>query len=164
MASMAYVSIPPTATRLQNELASTQPVKRTFTTPPASSPSPAPFSSPATSSLNLSSPTNAAFSLLPQMLLSSTLPGLDSKPNVKDRLSKGSPSLLTTRDPLSLPTISANFRRFVARSGPIFWFQDRVEEILFWRHGWKATSVWIAVYAFICALFSYKTPHKILFP
>lgn len=59
--------------------------------------------------------------------------------------------LLSTRDPLSIPITTTNFRRFVAKSGPIFWLQDRVEEIVLWRKSWKYTLVWMAAYAFICA-------------
>src|SRR6266478_5665619 len=37
--------------------------------------------------------------------------------------------LLSTKDPLSLPIMSANFKRFVTCVGPVFWIQDRLEEI-----------------------------------
>jgi hypothetical protein len=46
--------------------------------------------------------------------------------------------------------MSNNFRRFVAKVGPVFWVQDRVEEILLWRKGWRVTGTWMAVYAFLC--------------
>lgn len=38
----------------------------------------------------------------------------------------------------------------MARVGPVFWLQDRVEEVLMWRCGWKYTGIWIAGYAFLC--------------
>lgn len=38
----------------------------------------------------------------------------------------------------------------MARVGPVFWLQDRVEEVLMWRCGWKYTGVWIVSYAFLC--------------
>jgi hypothetical protein len=60
--------------------------------------------------------------------------------------------LLSSRDPLSLPIISNNFKRFVAKVGPVFWLQDRIEEILFWKRGWRRTLTWMAVYAFLCSL------------
>ncbi|KAG5644327.1 hypothetical protein DXG03_008685 [Asterophora parasitica] len=83
------------------------------------------------------------------MLLSSTLPPSSSGPKEKDIGSANSPLLLTTKDPLSLPTTSANFKRFVSKAGPIFWFQDRVEEVVMWRRGWRVTGVWMAAYAFL---------------
>jgi hypothetical protein len=61
-------------------------------------------------------------------------------------------TLLSCRDPLSLPIITNNFKRFVARVGPVFWLQDRIEEILFWKRGWRRTASWMALYAFLCAL------------
>ncbi|TDL16239.1 hypothetical protein BD410DRAFT_816777 [Rickenella mellea] len=61
-----------------------------------------------------------------------------------------SPRLLSSREPLSLPLTTANFRRFAAKSGPIFWLQDRIEEVLMWRNGWKVTAAWMAGYAFLC--------------
>jgi len=86
---------------------------------------------------------------LSQMLLSSALPvpaGMSS-PRSK---TTGAPKLLSTKDPLSLPITTANFKKFVAKSGPVFWLQDRIEEIITWKLGWKYTSVWMAVYAFLC--------------
>lgn len=61
-------------------------------------------------------------------------------------------TLLSSKDPLSLPIMTNNFKRFVAKVGPVFWFQDRVEEILFWKRGWKHTTTWMALYAFLCKL------------
>ncbi|KAG8805646.1 hypothetical protein FRC17_005407 [Serendipita sp. 399] len=58
--------------------------------------------------------------------------------------------LLSTRDSLSIPITAVNFRRFVSKSGAVFWLQDRVEEIIFWRKGWKVTVSWMAAYSFIC--------------
>lgn len=57
---------------------------------------------------------------------------------------------LSTHDPLSLSTMTTNFRRFVAKVGPLFWLQDRIEEIILWKKGWKRTTVWLAAYGFIC--------------
>jgi hypothetical protein len=58
---------------------------------------------------------------------------------------------MSTKDPLSLPTTTTNFRRFVGKCGPVFWFQDRVEEIFTWKKGWKVTTAWMAAYSFLCA-------------
>jgi hypothetical protein len=45
--------------------------------------------------------------------------------------------------------MSNNFRRFVTKVGPVFWMQDRVEEVLFWRKPvW--TWGWIMVWGCIC--------------
>ncbi|KIM28714.1 hypothetical protein M408DRAFT_329177 [Serendipita vermifera MAFF 305830] len=58
--------------------------------------------------------------------------------------------LLSTRDSLSIPITTVNFRRFVSKSGAVFWLQDRVEEVIFWRRGWKVTAAWMAAYSFLC--------------
>ncbi|QRW18065.1 integral peroxisomal membrane peroxin protein [Rhizoctonia solani] len=58
--------------------------------------------------------------------------------------------LLSNRDALSIQITTANFRRFVSRSGPVFWFQDRVEEIVLWKRGWCYTIAWGFVYSFMC--------------
>ncbi|EJC98532.1 uncharacterized protein FOMMEDRAFT_114364 [Fomitiporia mediterranea MF3/22] len=57
---------------------------------------------------------------------------------------------MSTRELLSLPTTTTHFRRFAAKSGPIWWLQDRIEEILMWKKGWKVTTAWMMTYAFIC--------------
>ncbi|OBZ68884.1 Peroxisomal membrane protein PEX29 [Grifola frondosa] len=95
------------------------------------------------------SPTKAGFNIS-QMLLSSTLQLPANAPSTPRGAGKGSSRLLTTRDPLSIPITTVNFRRFVAKSGPLFWLQDRLEEIVMWRKGWKYTVVWMAAYAFLC--------------
>ncbi|EAU82496.2 hypothetical protein CC1G_08247 [Coprinopsis cinerea okayama7 len=43
-----------------------------------------------------------------------------------------------------------NFKRFVSKIGPVFWLQDRIEEIVLWKRGWKVTLTWMALYAFLC--------------
>ena len=57
-----------------------------------------------------------------------------------------------TREPLSITTTTINFKRFIVKSGLVFWFLDQVEEVVMWRKGWKVTGVWMASYAFLCAL------------
>jgi hypothetical protein len=99
----------------------------------------------------VSSPAKNAVNLIPQILLSS-LPSnpprqSPSNPRAKQQIN----TLLSSRDPLSVPILTVNFKRFIERVGPIFWLQDRIEEIVLWKKGWKVTSVWIAAYAFFCA-------------
>lgn len=36
--------------------------------------------------------------------------------------------------------------------GPVFWVQDRVEEVLYWRKP-KWTWAWIMIWTFICTVF-----------
>ncbi|PFH47925.1 hypothetical protein AMATHDRAFT_6307 [Amanita thiersii Skay4041] len=130
-----------------------------------------------------------SLSLLPQLLLSSSIPGGASLTASSQNASPGSPTasgiavaaaggaaaaaattseprrkmssesmpLLSTKDPLSVPIMSANFRRFVSCVGPVFWLQDRIEEIVMWRKGWRVTGTWMATYAFFCIY-----PHLIL--
>ncbi|KAH7910828.1 Peroxin/Dysferlin domain-containing protein [Hygrophoropsis aurantiaca] len=81
--------------------------------------------------------------MFPQMLLSISPTSSNPRPVAPAQL-------LSTRDPLSIPITTVNFRRFVSKVGPVFWLQDRIEEILMWKKGWKATCVWIAAYAFLC--------------
>lgn len=103
-------------------------------------------------SSSLTSPTSRAFLLLPQLLFSSTIPGSENKqkdrPSVSNNRNGGSkaPLVLTTRDPLSLQMTSANFKRSVARVGPIFWLQERIEEVVVWCGGWRVTLA----YRFFC--------------
>ncbi|KAI3487348.1 hypothetical protein L1887_48769 [Cichorium endivia] len=52
------------------------------------------------------------------------------------------------KEPLSLPTTTKNFRGFVQKSGPMFWFQDGVEATLMWQDtSW--TLMWMAIWAVI---------------
>ncbi|KAH7885544.1 hypothetical protein F5I97DRAFT_1810990 [Phlebopus sp. FC_14] len=110
----------------------------------------------------MQSPTKAALSLVPHLLLSSSLPGsvptsTPASTTVPNTMSNFTPNpkapphtLISTRDPLSLPIMTSNFRRFVARVGPVFWLQDRIEEVILWKKGWRRTVVWLTAYAFLC--------------
>ncbi|KIY51547.1 hypothetical protein FISHEDRAFT_36919 [Fistulina hepatica ATCC 64428] len=91
------------------------------------------------------SPSYAA-SLIPQVLMS-TLPTGAANPPAR----KGSIAYLSSKDPLSIPTTSVNFKRFIEVVGPVFWLQDRLEEIILWKRGARKTGVWIAVYVLLCA-------------
>lgn len=92
------------------------------------------------------SPHSPAKQSFTNVLLSSAL----HLPNLPEFSSDNGHRLLSRREPLSLPTTTVNFRRFVARSGPVFWLQDRIEEVIMWRKGWKVTCTWMAIYAFLC--------------
>ncbi|KAF8527573.1 integral peroxisomal membrane peroxin-domain-containing protein [Hysterangium stoloniferum] len=80
------------------------------------------------------------------ILLSSAV-NLSNMPETSPR--DGVP-LMSTRESLSLQATTVNFRRFVSKSGPIFWLQDRIEEVLLWKRGWKITIMWMAIYALFC--------------
>jgi len=141
---MDYVDIPPVAGRLSPKYARpAQPSAHTQTPARPTHPPPPP-TEPAAPKTMLSN--------LPAMLLASTavFPISGNLPG-----QRGPGTLLTTRDPLSIPITTVNFRRFVSKVGPIFWLQDRIEEVLTWKRGWKVTTVWMAAYAFFCqSLFS----------
>ncbi|KAG9307898.1 hypothetical protein JVU11DRAFT_12973 [Chiua virens] len=74
------------------------------------------------------------------------------------------PSLLSTRDPLSVPIMTTNFRRFVSKVGPVFWLQDRIEEIILWKKGWKRTTAFLAAYGFLSHFprMALLVPHVVL--
>ena len=144
MSTFDYVDIPPDVIRLQSPPATNpvRPFTKISTSLPPQSPSPdAP--SPTTSTFN---PTKS----LSSILLNTSFPvSIPTSPCPR----KSNMTLLSTRDPLSIPITTVNFRRFVARVGPVFWLQDRVEEVLMWKRGWKVTAVWISVYAFLCTCY-----------
>lgn len=88
------------------------------------------------------------------MFLSSILPSSIPKTAPSGQKSSRSSSsrsrpLTSQREPLALPAMTNNFRRFVARCGPVFWLQDRVEEVLFWK---KPVWTWAYLlgWGFIC--------------
>lgn len=86
------------------------------------------------------------------MFLSSILPSSIPKtaPTAGKRTSSTRSWPLTSqREPLALPAMTNNFRRFVARCGPVFWLQDRVEEVLFWK---KPVWTWAYLlgWGFVC--------------
>ncbi|KAG2100400.1 integral peroxisomal membrane peroxin-domain-containing protein [Suillus discolor] len=154
MSTFDYVEIPPDVIRLQSCIAS-NPV-RPFTKISTSLPcSPTPAAAAAAASTTFS-PTKS----LSTLLLNTSFPAIPTSASPR----KYSTTLLSTRDPLSIPITTVNFRRFVARVGPVFWLQDRVEEVLMWRCGWKYTGVWIAIYAFLCYFprMVLLVPHAIL--
>lgn len=148
MSSLNYVAIPPGARRLKDaddkETENVRPLPIRTT----SLPHPQPDDSPTTPGSPLSPTKNSALNLLPSLLLSSTLP---STPQHARKPSKSEKTpLLSVKDPLSIQITTSNFKRFIERVGPVFWIQDRVEEIVMWRRGWKVTTTWIAAYVLIC--------------
>jgi hypothetical protein len=85
------------------------------------------------------------------MFLSSILPS--SIPKNATTTHPGAPGkirmLSSQREPLTLPNMTNNFRRFVSRAGFIFWLMDRVEEVMFWRKPmW--TWAWLICWSLIC--------------
>jgi len=136
MTTFGYVDIPACATVVPPE-AKSQP----DTLPPTSDNSPSP------SSPQGNTPTRTVFGNLPGLLLTSTL---QLSTNALSENPRNGSQLLSTRDPLSVPTTTVNFRRFVSRVGPVFWLQDRIEEIVTWRKGWKVTVMWMIAYSFLC--------------
>ena len=143
MATFEYVEVPADAVRLRPE--SLVPATKIMTSLPRAS--------SCASSAPLS-PAKSALALVPQMLLAAS-PPLPAASIIASAIATPNPrsphALLTTRDPLSVPIMTANFRRFVSKVGPVFWLQDRVEEIILWKKGWKRTTVWLAAYGFFCA-------------
>ncbi|KAL0573022.1 hypothetical protein V5O48_008933 [Marasmius crinis-equi] len=112
---------------------------------------------------------NSTFNLLPQMLLSSS--GVPTSPSVPASGTNGNNAggnnpgrkrtkrylnskepivLLSNKDPLSIPIMSVNFKEFIQRVGPVFWLQDRIEEIVLWKRGWRMTCTWLSFYGLIC--------------
>ncbi|KAI0313851.1 integral peroxisomal membrane peroxin-domain-containing protein [Amylostereum chailletii] len=148
MDDFEYVEIPTYATRLPPDVPSSdtskmQPVPTSTTALPVSSPT---SENPPSPSIRSNSPIRSTFGNLPGMLLASALP---IPANIPEGSTRKGP-LLSTRDPLSVPITTVNFRRFISKVGPVFWLQDRIEEIVLWRKGWKTTVMWMAAYAFLC--------------
>lgn len=161
MTSFDYVDIPPYATRLQPASARRASPPRAaprFTTPLPQTDAPGlhgrdspPPGSPTTLRSGSGGAGGLLISSLSTVLLSTTIPGGTTDARAA---TTGAPvALLTAKDPLSIPITTNYFRRFVPRVGPVFWLQDRIEEIVMWRCGNAYTCAWIAGYAFICAFY-----------
>ncbi|WWD22096.1 hypothetical protein CI109_106585 [Kwoniella shandongensis] len=147
-------SLPSTSTSTSNN--APHPIKSTPSFPPTSG-------GTATTTTKGKTPTglNIGMSLpslstnVSDLLLSSLLPPNLPKTTTSKKVGAGAgggvgvPRDLTSqREGLSLNLLSNNFRRFVTRVGPVFWLQDRVEEVLFWRKPvW--TWAWMLVWTFI---------------
>ncbi|KIK69717.1 hypothetical protein GYMLUDRAFT_34116 [Collybiopsis luxurians FD-317 M1] len=170
MSTLDYLSVPHAATRLHNQsqssnnsqsnsIRSAPKIRTSLPRPPSESTSEGP-----TSPLKSFS-SSSAFNLLPQILLSSSVPSVsssssdpvssnDSKSNAARKRLKNHLHqpvvLLSNRDPLSIQITTVNFKRFIERVGPVFWLQDRIEEIVFWKRGPKLTVAWLAAYGLLC--------------
>lgn len=155
MATLQYVEIPSSATRLESTEPSEdiRPAPKIVTNLPHPEKAVGHLTTSTTAQPHSPTGTKNASSgfNFQQILLSSALPIPANAPtSPRAPAGKGIPKLLTTRDPLSIPITTVNFRRFVAKMGPYFWFMDRAEEIILWKKGWQYTAVWMSVYAFIC--------------
>ncbi|KAJ7696465.1 integral peroxisomal membrane peroxin-domain-containing protein [Mycena rosella] len=152
MASLDYIDVPAVATRLRPQSPDDghqiRRAPKIVTSLPH--PRPPPMHRRTDSAASISSPAKTAVNLLPQLLLSSLPSNAPPQGPSNPRGKQQANTLLSSRDPLSVPILTVNFKRFIERVGPIFWLQDRIEEIIFWRRGWKVTGVWIAAYAFLC--------------
>jgi hypothetical protein len=158
MTMLDYVDVPAYATPLQpssstSSSSSPRPTPKVTTSLPQPDDSPSAFTlgtptSPPGASGTGAAPSKLAFNL-PALLLSSALPA-GAVGNSDPRAAAGPVALLSARDPLSIPITTVNFRRFVSKVGPVFWLQDRIEEVVMWRKGWRVTAVWMAAYAFLC--------------
>ena len=165
MATLDYIDIPVGATRLRS-LSNTKnakshdirPAPKITTSIPNPSPPPSPTSMkrrPSILSSTAASLASPSLSLFPQLMLSASLPPLSPNPSATPPpASNTDHSHLSSRDPLSLPIMSTNFKRFVSIIGPVFWLQDRVEEIMLWKTGPTRTLIWMAAYSFICMFHS----------
>lgn len=153
MATMDYIDVPASAIRLRPQSPNqSHQIRRAPTIITSLPHPPPPMMHRRTDSASTMSP-KAAVNIIPQLLLSS-LPS--NTPQSNPRGKQQSITLLSSRDPLSVPILTVNFKRFIERVGPVFWLQDRIEEIIFWKRGWKVTGVWIAAYAFFC-MFSFSS-------
>ena len=141
MAVFDYVDIPACATVVPAEAKNHPDAKFHPSLPPTSDDSASPTSTQG------NTPTRAVFGNLPSLLLTSSL---QIPTNALSENPRNGSQLLSTRDPLSVPTTTVNFRRFISRLGPVFWLQDRIEEVVTWRKGWKVTVMWMIAYSFLC--------------
>ncbi|RMZ74896.1 hypothetical protein DV737_g5641, partial [Chaetothyriales sp. CBS 132003] len=60
-----------------------------------------------------------------------------------------SPGVHVLRPTFSLPIMTSNFRRFNARIGVVFVFQDQVVDLFSWKHP-SHTLSFLATYSFVC--------------
>ncbi|KAJ6520846.1 integral peroxisomal membrane peroxin-domain-containing protein [Mycena capillaripes] len=154
MATLDYIDVPASASRLRaqsqrdsntHEIRHAPKIVTSLPHPP-----PPMMHRRTDSASSLASPSKTAVNLIPQLLLSSLPSNPPQQGRSNPRGKQQANTLLSSRDPLSVPILTVNFKRFIERVGPIFWLQDRIEEIVLWKRGWKVTSTWIAAYAFFC--------------
>ena len=156
MATLDYIEIPSCAIRLRDSGDITPAHKIITTLPRPDSPEIGRYSRhQASASSTLTTPMN----FIPQIIMGSipTVPMSGPAPetpsmNQRKKIDPEKVTLLSSKDSLSLPIMTNNFKRFVANVGPVFWMQDRIEEIMFWKRGWRRTTSWMALYTFLCSL------------
>ncbi|KAF2262832.1 Pex24p-domain-containing protein [Lojkania enalia] len=85
------------------------------------------------------------FTMLLQQVFPSQDYSDDDQPPIKDRRSRK----YVDRPNFSLPVMSSNFRRFNARIGVAFVFQNRLIRLFTWRQPTQTLS-FLAVYTFVC--------------
>lgn len=144
MGDTDYISIPACASRIEDP---TSPRTSKYSPKVATAPPSSNYGAISPSSMQQLPPTPTK---VPFNIASTILASGISIPSPSPREPRKQQGLLSTKEPLSLPITTANFRKFAAKSGPVFWFQDRVEEILTWKKGWKVTTAWTSAYAFLC--------------
>jgi len=159
MSTLSYVSVPGCATRLASKDIKKPPKLKTAL----------PHETQSHAKQSTAGATSSAFNLLPQILLSSSLPSNPNPTNEdgynpRRKKQKQPIVLISNKDPLSIQITTVNFKRFVERVGPVFWLQDRIEEVVLWKTGWKRTAMCLAVYAFLCCFprLVFLLPHVIL--
>lgn len=94
-----------------------------------------------------------SFDLVGSVIASTVLASSTSNPSLTSSpitpiQNSSSTQTSNEKESLSLQTTTTNFKNFVIKSGPIFWFQDRVEEILTWKHSLQ-TTFWAALWAWL---------------
>lgn len=62
--------------------------------------------------------------------------------------------------PLTIQATTINFTRFVHKTTGLFWFQDRVEDILTWKDPWNTAFV-LVLYCFVCRFTRDATAHGV---
>ncbi|RSH83841.1 hypothetical protein EHS25_005456 [Saitozyma podzolica] len=148
----SYVSVPPSAHPIDPPAGGTT-SQRLPSRPAAAFPPTNTSAGPSSRKFSVPSATGISTNVSDLLLSSLLPPNLPKLPAAGPRGPGGSGpgkprELSTQRETLSLPVLSNNFRRFVTRVGPLFWVQDRVEEVLFWRKPmW--TWAWLIAWTFI---------------
>ncbi len=61
--------------------------------------------------------------------------------------------------PLTIQATTINFTRFVHKTTGLFWFQDRVEDILTWKDPWNTAFV-LVLYCFVCRSLATRPAHE----
>ena len=152
MATLGYIEIPSCAIRLRDSGDITPAHKIITTLPPPDPPEIGSHSRHQASASSLTTPMNFISQIIVGSISTAPISGPVPETPPRKKIDPEKVTLLSSQDPLSLPIITNNFKRFVANVGPVFWMQDRIEEIMFWKRGWRRTTSWMALYTFLCSL------------